>query len=180
MQTGVTAGQSGKLRGRIGRADEFVALRLDGIIDEHNGLDQWLAAVGTGGENHVLLVDMGGVRRLNSVGVRDWVNWLRALRTKWLDRALRLPARGRHRVNFGRELRRGADHHHVPGAAFLPGLPEGEPRILDALTLKQRRQPAEVQPRAQRLVRTPPTTTRRPPRSSPPCLISSTPSAFRA
>lgn len=55
-------------------------MRLDGVIDEHNGLEHVLDAAR---DALVLLVDLGGVRRINSVGVRDWVLWLRSARARF-------------------------------------------------------------------------------------------------
>ena len=67
-----------RLNARIGHGNSWTALRLDGVIDEHNGLDTLTSALGT--PRAVLLIDLAGVRRINSVGVRDWVVWLRGLR----------------------------------------------------------------------------------------------------
>ena len=70
-----------RLNARIGQGDGWTALRLDGVIDEHNGLDQLTAPLGP--PRPTLLIDLGGVRRINSVGVRDWVVWLRGLRQRY-------------------------------------------------------------------------------------------------
>jgi hypothetical protein len=67
-----------RLDARIGHGNSWTALRLDGVIDEHNGLDALTGALGPA--RAVLLIDLIGVRRINSVGVRDWVVWLRGLR----------------------------------------------------------------------------------------------------
>jgi len=70
-----------RLDARIGHGDGWTALRLDGVIDEHNGLDALTDSLGPGAD--ALLIDLGGVRRINSVGVRDWVVWLRAQRERY-------------------------------------------------------------------------------------------------
>lgn len=135
VQTGVSGGTGTKLRGRMGRGDGFVALRLDGIVDEHNGLAAWLPTVGQG---DALLIDLGGVKRLNSVGVRDWVNWLRALRPKWKTIALfDCPPAVMNEVNFVKNFAEGAviTTFHVP--LFCQTCGKEENRPLDALILKQ-------------------------------------------
>lgn len=70
-----------RLHARLARGDGWVALRLDGVIDEHNGLDELLDGLGLG--PGALFVDLGGVRRINSVGVRDWVGWLKQARERF-------------------------------------------------------------------------------------------------
>ena len=69
--------QGKKLKGRLARGEGFTVVRLEGVIDEHNELARLTSAIGQG---DTLLIDLGGIKRLNSVGVRDWVNWLRGLR----------------------------------------------------------------------------------------------------
>jgi len=136
MSTGTTQAPSAKLRGRIGRGDGFVALRLDGIVDEHNGLSHWVASVG---EGETLLVDMGGVKRLNSVGVRDWVLWLRALRPRW--RAIVLfdcPPPVMNEVNFVRNFAEGATITTFQVPLFCTTCQKEESRLVDALDLKRR------------------------------------------
>lgn len=138
MHNGASPGTThSKLRGRIGRGDGFVALRLDGIIDEHNTLDQWLAAVG---EGQTLLVDLGGVKRLNSVGVRDWVNWLRALRAKWKSIVLfDCPPPVMNEVNFVRNFAEGAVITTFQAPLFCSVCKKEEVRTLDALQLRESR-----------------------------------------
>jgi hypothetical protein len=76
----VTPDVPAKLRGRTARSDAWLALRLDGVIDEHNRLAEMATHLMSLGWRGHLVVDMGGVVRLNSVGVRDWVLALRLLR----------------------------------------------------------------------------------------------------
>ncbi|MCB9731498.1 MAG: STAS domain-containing protein [Deltaproteobacteria bacterium] len=70
-----------RLHARLGRGEGWVALRLEGVVDEHNGLDELLDSLGAGPA--ALLIDLGRVRRINSVGVRDWVGWLRRARERF-------------------------------------------------------------------------------------------------
>ncbi|TNF23517.1 MAG: hypothetical protein EP329_27405 [Deltaproteobacteria bacterium] len=70
-----------RLDARIGHGDGWTALRLDGVIDEHNGLAGLTPALGP--KTDTLLLDLGGVRRINSVGVRDWVVWLKSQRERY-------------------------------------------------------------------------------------------------
>ncbi|MCC6622726.1 MAG: hypothetical protein IT385_15805 [Deltaproteobacteria bacterium] len=113
-----------------------MALRLDGIVDEHNALSHWLAQVGDG---DVLLVDMGGVKRLNSVGVRDWVLWLRALRPKWRTIVLfDCPPAVMNEVNFVRNFAEGAHITTFQVPLFCTRCQKEESRLVDALDLKRR------------------------------------------
>lgn len=56
----------------------WTAVRLTGVIDEHNGLRQLTDRLST----PLLLVDLSGIARINSVGVRDWVTWLSDLKKR--------------------------------------------------------------------------------------------------
>ena len=47
-------------------------LRLSGVIDEDNSLASLTAQL----KGPLLVLDLGEVERINSCGVRDWVNWL--------------------------------------------------------------------------------------------------------
>lgn len=123
-----------KLRARIARGDGFVALRLEGVIDEHNGLAQMGVALGAG---ETLLVDVGGVKRLNSVGVRDWVNWLRALRPKFREIVLfDCPAPVMNEVNFVKNFAEGAYITTFAAPLFCARCQKEESRILDTLRVK--------------------------------------------
>jgi len=59
----------------------WTVVRLEGVLDEHNALDQLLRELGP--PRQTLVIDLGGLRRLNSVGVRDWVFWMRELRERY-------------------------------------------------------------------------------------------------
>ena len=66
---------SAKLRTAVETEGDTSIVKLTGFIDEHNRLkmlvDQITAATA--------MIDLGGVERINSTGVRDWVNWIAAL-----------------------------------------------------------------------------------------------------
>ncbi|MCA9562771.1 MAG: hypothetical protein KC561_04735 [Myxococcales bacterium] len=64
--------ESDKLHARLRTSDAYSFLRLEGIIDEDNRLGAMTSKL-TGS---ALIVDTADVRRINSCGVRDWVNWL--------------------------------------------------------------------------------------------------------
>jgi len=123
-----------KLRAKSARGDGFLALRLDGVIDEHNGLAQIGAALGGG---DTLLVDLGGIKRLNSVGVRDWVNWLRATRTKFREIVLfDCPAPVMNEVNFVKNFAEGAYITTFAAPLFCARCQKEESRILDTLRIR--------------------------------------------
>lgn len=57
-------------------ADENVSfLKVQGVIDEDNHLARALRKI----EGDTVVIDLSGVDRINSCGVRDWVNWLNDL-----------------------------------------------------------------------------------------------------
>jgi anti-anti-sigma regulatory factor len=53
-------------------------VRLTGVLDEHNKLGELVDKLGAGNA----LINLAGVDRINSAGVRDWVKWLSALEAK--------------------------------------------------------------------------------------------------
>jgi len=65
-----------RLRAVVREGDGWIAARLLGIIDEHSALPRLLE----GRAPSRLLLDLSGVRRINSMGVRDWVHWVEELR----------------------------------------------------------------------------------------------------
>jgi len=69
-----------KLRARVAKGLSWVGLRLEGIIDEQSRLDIIVDRLRPYAAQATLVIDMGGVTRLNSVGVRDWVLALREMR----------------------------------------------------------------------------------------------------
>lgn len=50
----------------------YTYLKLQGILDEDNLLVNLLSQI----QGRLLLVELSGIDRINSCGVRDWVNWL--------------------------------------------------------------------------------------------------------
>ena len=64
-----------KLRAKLRSSETYSFLRLRGVIDEDNHLASLVGQL-TG---DILIVDAGEVDRINSCGVRDWVNWLQAV-----------------------------------------------------------------------------------------------------
>ena len=50
----------------------YTYLKLKGILDEDNLLANLLSQI----QGRLLLIDMAEIDRINSCGVRDWVNWL--------------------------------------------------------------------------------------------------------
>jgi hypothetical protein len=52
-------------------------VKLGGVIDEDNELGELVDKIPTG----TAVIDLGEIERINSCGVRDWVNWLSKLET---------------------------------------------------------------------------------------------------
>jgi|GEM_PF-1245113 len=134
--------QAVKLHAKVAPGDGFAALRLDGIIDEHNSLAQILTALGESSavgaaNNDTLVVDMGGIKRLNSVGVRDWVNWLRAIRKKYRTVILfDCPAPVMNEVNFVKNFAEGAYITTFVAPLFCLRCQKEEARILETRSLR--------------------------------------------
>ncbi len=72
------AASKSRLSAVIRKGQTWTAVRLSGVIDEHNGLRLLTESL----ERETLLVDLSGVRRINSVGVRDWVTWINELKAR--------------------------------------------------------------------------------------------------
>ena len=53
-------------------------LRVSGVIDEDNKLASSLKRI----DGRTVVIDLAGVERINSCGVRDWVNWLNDLESR--------------------------------------------------------------------------------------------------
>jgi anti-anti-sigma regulatory factor len=64
-----------KFRAAITPKDDLCYVKLTGIIDEDNGLAGLTDQIPTG----TVVIDTGEIERINSCGVRDWVNWLTKL-----------------------------------------------------------------------------------------------------
>ncbi|MBN2724810.1 MAG: hypothetical protein JXR95_12125 [Deltaproteobacteria bacterium] len=58
--------------------DKITYINIIGIIDEDNNLEEIGERVGTG----TVLLNLSNVERINSCGVRDWVNWLTKIESK--------------------------------------------------------------------------------------------------
>lgn len=64
-----------KLRAIVEQAGDTSVVKLAGFLDENNDLNELVAKIPAG----IAEIDLGGVERINSVGIRDWVNWIAAL-----------------------------------------------------------------------------------------------------
>lgn len=53
-------------------------VKLEGVLDEDNELDNLIEKIGAG----MALINLAGVERINSIGARDWVNWLTSIEAK--------------------------------------------------------------------------------------------------
>lgn len=53
-------------------------IKFAGVLDEHNRLDELIERVGSG----VALINLAGIERINSIGTRDWMKWLKSLEAK--------------------------------------------------------------------------------------------------
>ena len=67
-----------KFESSIYNHDEGTIIRLSGAIDEDNDLVDLIDVIPA----KPCFVHLGGVDRINSCGVRDWVNWLNAIEAK--------------------------------------------------------------------------------------------------
>ena len=56
----------------INTVEDVSFLKVSGTIDEDNNLAGSLKKI----EGRTVVIDLSGVERINSCGVRDWVNWL--------------------------------------------------------------------------------------------------------
>ena len=61
-----------KFRTTLRQERGFTYLKLEGVIDEDNTLAQLIHQI----HDHLIILDLAGIERINSCGVRDWVNWL--------------------------------------------------------------------------------------------------------
>jgi anti-anti-sigma regulatory factor len=68
-----------KLRAVVEQQDEETSLvKLTGFLDEENKLKRLVEKIPAG----TAIIDLAGVERINSLGIRDWVNWMAALEQK--------------------------------------------------------------------------------------------------
>ncbi len=67
-----------KFQATIQQRGEVTYLKLAGVIDEDNELFDLLDQLGSG----TVVINLADIERINSCGVRDWVNWLAKLEKK--------------------------------------------------------------------------------------------------
>jgi len=70
-----------KFEAAVHRRGEITYVKLSGTVDEDSDLDALVDEIQPG----VAIIDAGGIRRINSRGVRDWVSWLGKLRARRTD-----------------------------------------------------------------------------------------------
>lgn len=63
---------SQKFQAAVHHRDDVTFVKLSGVIDEDNELTDLTDKIPAG----TAIIDLGEVERINSCGVRDWVNWL--------------------------------------------------------------------------------------------------------
>lgn len=63
---------SQKFQAAVHHRDEVTYVKLSGVIDEDNELTDLSDKIPSG----TAVIDLGEIERINSCGVRDWVNWL--------------------------------------------------------------------------------------------------------
>jgi anti-anti-sigma regulatory factor len=61
-----------KFQAAVTRKDDVTWVKLGGVIDEDNDLGALADKIGDG----TAVIDVSEIERINSCGVRDWVNWL--------------------------------------------------------------------------------------------------------
>src|ERR1041384_8447303 len=61
-----------KFQAVVHHRDEVAYVKLSGVIDEDNELAELTDRIGQG----TAVIDLSEIERINSCGVRDWVNWL--------------------------------------------------------------------------------------------------------
>src|SRR5262245_39620858 len=61
-----------KFQAAVHSRDEVTYVKLSGVIDEDNELGTLAEKLGVG----TAVIDVSEIERINSCGVRDWVNWL--------------------------------------------------------------------------------------------------------
>ncbi|MBA3538529.1 MAG: hypothetical protein H0T79_02770 [Deltaproteobacteria bacterium] len=68
---------STKFQSTVQHRGDVSYVKLGGVIDEDNELGELVEKIPTG----TAVIDLGEIERINSCGVRDWVNWLSKLET---------------------------------------------------------------------------------------------------
>ena len=66
-----------KFHAAVHQRDDVTYVKLGGVIDEDNELGELVDKI----PNGTAVIDLGEIERINSCGVRDWVNWLSKLET---------------------------------------------------------------------------------------------------
>ena len=61
-----------KFQAAVTHGDDVTWVKLSGVIDEDNDLGSLAEKIGSG----TAVIDVSEIERINSCGVRDWVNWL--------------------------------------------------------------------------------------------------------
>jgi anti-anti-sigma regulatory factor len=61
-----------KFQAVVHHREDVTYVKLSGVIDEDNELGDLVDRIGQG----TTVIDLGEIERINSCGVRDWVNWL--------------------------------------------------------------------------------------------------------
>ena len=64
-----------KLRATVEQDGDTSVVKLVGFLDEENKLKPLVEEIPAG----TAMIDLAGIERINSNGIRDWVNWLAAL-----------------------------------------------------------------------------------------------------
>ena len=65
---------SDKFSAKLREGSDYTFIQIQGVIDEDNHLASLLRQATN--RDTVVIIDLGEVTRINSCGVRDWVNWL--------------------------------------------------------------------------------------------------------
>src|SRR5215210_3294905 len=66
-----------KFQSTVQHRGDVSFVKLGGVIDEDNELGELVEKI----PNGTAVIDLGEIERINSCGVRDWVNWLSKLET---------------------------------------------------------------------------------------------------
>jgi anti-anti-sigma regulatory factor len=69
---------SQKFQASVQHRGDVSYVKLGGVIDEDNGLGDLVEQI----PNGTAVIDLGEIERINSCGVRDWVNWLSKLESQ--------------------------------------------------------------------------------------------------
>ncbi|HKE20126.1 MAG TPA: STAS domain-containing protein [Kofleriaceae bacterium] len=72
---------SQKFQASVHHRDDLSFVKLAGVIDEDNELTELTDKI----HGSTVVIDLGEVDRINSCGVRDWVNWLGRVEAKNVD-----------------------------------------------------------------------------------------------